>query len=204
MSPTAAKAKAPTLRIVPLTAERWPDLERLFGVRGACGGCWCMWWRLPRREFLAGKVPGAGVKGEGNRRAFRRVVEDGEVPGLLAYEGDEPVGWVAVQPRETYPRLDRSRTLARVDDRPVWSITCFYVARSHRRRGVARALAAASLRHARERGARIVEAYPVDSAKRSADPFVYTGPAATFEGLGFREVARRSRTRPILRRAVRP
>jgi len=162
-----------------------------------------MWWRISRREFAAGKVEGGGVKGEGNRRAFQAVVAGGEVPGLLAYDGEAPVGWVAIGPREVYPRLAGSRILAPVDDRPVWSITCFYVARSHRGRGVARALAAAAVRHARAQGARIVEAYPVDSPKRSADPFVYTGPAGTFAGLGFREVARRSRTRPILRRAVR-
>jgi len=194
---------ASKLRLVPATPDRWADLEALFGARGACAGCWCMWWRIPRRDWKAGQAPGDGVKGAGNRRAFRRLVEGGAVPGLLAYDGGAPVGWVAVEPRDAYPRLDASPTLARVDDRPVWSVTCFFVAASHRGRGVARALAAAALRHVRARGGRLVEAYPVDRGARSADAFVYTGPAAVFAGLGFREVARRRPTRPILRKALR-
>jgi len=79
--------------IHPLTAQRWPDLEKLFGPRGACAGCWCMYWRLPAREYRSSS-------GEGNRKAFRRIVKDGAVPGLLAYERGEPVGWCAVEPRE--------------------------------------------------------------------------------------------------------
>jgi GNAT superfamily N-acetyltransferase len=184
------------LLVKPLTSERWRDLEQLFGPRGACAGCWCMWWRVPRSAWKA-------VKGEGNRRALRRLVRSGTVPGLLAYDGSEPVGWIAVEPREAYPRLESSRSLARVDDRPAWSITCFFVARSHRGRGVSRALVEAALRHARRAGARVVEAYPVDSARPAAAASRYTGVPSTFEALGFREVARRSPTRPILRRALR-
>ncbi len=143
-----------------------------------------MWWRIPRAEWKAGK-------GEGNRRALRRIVAAGDVPGLLAYDGGEPVGWVAIQPREAYPQLARSRNLAPVDDRPVWSITCFFVARSHRHGGVTRALIEAAVGYARSRGGRIVEAYPVDSGKPLADAWLYTGAASTFAKLGFREVARR-------------
>jgi GNAT superfamily N-acetyltransferase len=154
-----------------------------------------MWWRLSRADFDAGKA-------EGNRRGLERYVGSGRVPGLLAYDGGEPVGWVAVEPRAAFPRLARSRTLAPVDDAPVWSITCFFVARRHRGRGVTRALVEAAARHARACGARIVEAYPVDLAKRTADAFVYHGAASTFRALGFEEAARRSPTRPILRRAV--
>src|SRR5687768_3783836 len=113
----------------PLTAKRWPDLERLFGERGACGGCWCMWWRLSRPEFQKGK-------GQRNKAAFQRIVETSEAPGILAYAGPEPVGWCALAPREQYPLLERSRTLARVDGNPVWSITCLFVARPFRRSGV--------------------------------------------------------------------
>ncbi len=155
-----------------------------------------MWWRLPRPAWKAGR-------GEKNRRALRAVVRRGAVPGLLAYDGAEPVGWVAIEPRQAYPALSRSRTLAPVDERPVWSITCFFVARSHRGRGVTRALVQAALRHARAGGATLVEAYPVESGARLADAGLYTGAASTFRALGFREVARRSRTRPILRRGLR-
>lgn len=182
--------------IRPLTAARWPDLERLFGPRGACAGCWCTWWRLRRSDFKAGK-------GEGNRRRLEAYVRGGAVPGLLAYLGGEPVGWVAVEPREAYPALDRSRTLARVDATPVWSITCFFVARAHRGAGLTRALIDAAVRHARARGATAIEAYPTDYRGEVADAWVYTGAASTFLALGFVEVARRSASRPILRKALR-
>ena len=105
----------------PLMPERWPDLERLFGPRGACGGCWCMWWRLPRAEFLAGK-------GEENRQVFRHLVDSGETVGLLAYVDGIPAGWCAVASRAAYPALARSRILKPVDETPVWSVTCFFVA----------------------------------------------------------------------------
>ncbi len=113
----------------PLVPERWADLERLFGERGACGGCWCMWWRLPRSEFTR-------RKGEGNRRALRRIVGAGRVSGILAYAGGEPVGWCSVAPRDDFPVLDRSHTLKHVDECPVWSVVCLFVARPYRRRGV--------------------------------------------------------------------
>jgi GNAT superfamily N-acetyltransferase len=189
--------RAPALAVRPATPARWPDLERLFGPRGACAGCWCMWWKLPRAEWAAGK-------GEGNRRALEAAVRRGDVPGLIAYARREPVGWIAVEPRAAYPRLARARTLAPVDDRPVWSVTCFFVARSWRGRKVTRVLLEAAARHARRRGGRLLEAYPIDAAKRMADAWVYTGAASTFARLGFREVARRSRTRPIVRKTLRP
>jgi GNAT superfamily N-acetyltransferase len=182
----------PALDVRPLTPDRFPELERLFGPRGACAGCWCMWWRLPRAEFEAGK-------GEGNRAALRAYVHGGKVPGLVAYEGELPVGWVAVEPRAAYPRLARSRSLAPVDERPVWSITCFFVARTHRGRGVTRALVEAAASYARASGAPALEAYPVDSRARLGDAFLYTGAASTFAALGFEEVARRSPTRPVMR-----
>jgi GNAT superfamily N-acetyltransferase len=183
------------LTFQPLTAARWPDVVRLFGPRGACAGCWCMWWRRSRAEFVRGK-------GDGNQRAFHRVVEAGPPPGVLAYAGGEPVGWCAVAPRADYPRFAGSRVLAAVDDAPVWSVTCFFVARSWRGRGVSRALLDAATRFARRRGARIVEGYPIDAGKKQPDVFVYTGLAPAFAKAGFREVARRSPTRPIVRRRL--
>jgi len=194
----AKKPRPPApLAFHPLTADRWPDLEKLFGQRGACGGCWCMWWRLTRAEFEK-------KKGPANRRAFRKIVRDGEEPGILAYAGDEPVGWCAIAPRQTYPSLERSRILKPVDEAPVWSITCFFIARPHRRRGVSVRLIEAAVKYARTRGAKIIEGYPVEPRRGSIpDAFAWTGVPAAFEKAGFKEVLRRSPTRPIMRRRLR-
>ncbi|HYO24058.1 MAG TPA: GNAT family N-acetyltransferase [Lacipirellulaceae bacterium] len=184
---------ADDLTFHPLTPDRWPDFERLFGPRGACGGCWCMWWRLKRAEFEQ-------RKGEGNRRAMQAIVDSGDVPGLLAYVAGEPAAWCAVGPRDDYPVLERSRVLKRVDDEPVWSVVCLFVARPFRRRGVSVRLLGAALEHAREQGARIVEGYPVEpKTDCMPDAFAWTGTVSAFTGAGFREVLRRSPTRPIMR-----
>ena len=184
----------PKFSFHPLTPGRWRDLERLFGLRGACAGCWCMWWRLSRPEWNRGK-------GEANRKAFRKLVRSGAEPGVLAYADGEPAGWCAVAPREQYPLLGRSRILKPVDDQPVWSVTCFYIARAFRHQGLSTALLKAAVDFGRARGAKIVEGYPHDTQKATADVFVYTGLASAFRKAGFKEVARGSRTRPIMRRS---
>ena len=143
--------------------------------------------------------------GAANRRALRREVEGGSVPGLLAYAGREPVGWCALAPRETYGTLGRSRILKPVDDREVWSVVCFFIAKEHRGAGVGTALLKAAVDHARRQGARCLEGYPVEPKKgRMPEVFAFTGIASIFRRAGFREVARRSETRPIFRRNLRP
>lgn len=182
-----------SLKFQPLTPRRWGDLERLFGERGACGGCWCMWWRLSRAEFQK-------CRGQRNKAAFKRIVEASQVPGVLAYANGQPIGWCAIAPRERYPLLERSRTLARVDDEAVWSVTCLFVAKPFRRAGVSVQLLSAAAAHARSRGAAIVEGYPVEPRTHSMpDAFAWTGLVPAFRAAGFREVARRSATRPIMR-----
>ena len=190
-------AEAPRrLAIRPLTPTRFPDLERLFGPRGATGGCWCMYPRLSRPVYEA-------QKGEANHRALRRLVGRGTVPGILAYEGREPVGWCAIEPREAYPRLGRSRLFRPIDDQPVWSIVCLFVRADRRGHGVSRALIAGAMAHARRRGARLVEAYPIDpEGGRMPAVFAWTGIASAFRAQGFQEVARRSATRPLMRIAL--
>lgn len=181
------------LEVHPLTSDRWKDLVALFGERGACGGCWCMWWRLARSAFVKGK-------GAGNRRALRKIVEGDGVPGLIAYFDGTPAGWCSVAPREDYPVLSRSRVLAPVDDRPVWSIVCFFVAKPFRRGGLTASLIEGALAYAKKKGASIVEGYPVEPKKGSLpDAFAYTGLASSFRRAGFAEVARRSATRPLMR-----
>jgi GNAT superfamily N-acetyltransferase len=187
------------LKIVPLTPSRWKDFEMLFGPRGACAGCWCMEPRQTRAEWER-------LKGDKNRRAMKRLVEKGtRPPGLLAYVGREPVGWISIEPRDVFSKLERSRVLAPVDDKPVWSIVCFFVDKRYRRQGLSVALIKGAVDYARKKGARIVEGYPVEPKKDNVAPvFVFTGLAPAYRKAGFKEVARRSETRPIMRRAVRP
>ncbi len=182
----------------PLTPDRFADLESLFGPHGAAGGCWCMWWRRTAKEFSASM-------GEENRTALRALVETGAEPGILAYADGEPVGWCALAPRSEYVRLARSRSLRPIDDEPVWSITCFFVARSFRRRGVTRELIEAACDVARQRGGRMVEAYPVaPDDKGYPAAFAYPGLLSAFLACGFVEVARPSAHRAIVRRVFRP
>jgi GNAT superfamily N-acetyltransferase len=180
----------------PVTVDEWPDMQRLFGPNGADGGCWCMWWRIKRSEFDRNH-------GEQNRRAMEAIIHSGEVPGILAYLEGEPIGWCSVAPREAFPVLDRSPVLKRVDDKPVWSIVCFYVARAHRGGGLTHLLIEAAVDYARSRGAEIIEAYPVHPGEGRFDPGgAFTGPIEPFRKAGFKEVARRSKRRAILRFSI--
>lgn len=180
------------LTVRALTPDLWPALEDLFGKPGASNGCWCMYWRI-------GSLYRQRPRDE-NRSAFRRIVKRGPPPGLLAFDGDVAVGWCQLTPRSDLAYLDRGwAALARVDDVPVWSISCFYVRRGYRRKGVTSALIDAALAAARRAGAPAVEAYPYDSDAGCA----YTGYASTFARAGFEEVARRKEDRPILRHDLR-
>jgi GNAT superfamily N-acetyltransferase len=193
-----ASASMAELTVRPLTADRWGDFVRLFGERGVGGGCWCMFWRSrARKQYLEGK-------GEANKKAMRALVRGGEIPGLLGYDGTEPVGWCAVAPRESYPALARSRSRWALDGERVWSITCVYVARSHRRQNLSVELIAAAVEHVRSRGGLVVEGYPVPPKPGVTSPnYAYTGFDSAFEAAGFKEVIRRSETRPIVRYRIR-
>lgn len=191
------QSAAETLRFAPLSPKLWQDFEKLFGERGACGGCWCMHPRLRSADFIAGK-------GAANRAAMKQIVAAGEIPGILAYAGAEPIGCCAVAPRQVYIRLSTSRILKPIDNQPVWSIPCLFIAREWRRRGVSARLLVAAADFARSRGARIVEGYPVEPyTERMPDAFAWTGLPSAFRVAGFTEVARRSKSRPIMRRCVR-
>jgi GNAT superfamily N-acetyltransferase len=166
----------------PLTPERWDDFENLFGPRGACAGCWCMYWKLPRKDFTAGQ-------GDQNRFAQMEIVASGHTPGLLAYADGIPAGWVAVEPRESYPVL---------------SVTCFFVSKKYRNQGLTVALLKAAVAYVVKQGGRVVEGYPVEPREAGKMPpvFVYTGLASAFKQAGFKEAGRRSETRPIMRYSV--
>ncbi|HEX3147836.1 MAG TPA: GNAT family N-acetyltransferase [Gemmataceae bacterium] len=187
----------PHLVCHPVTPDRWDDFELLFGERGACAGCWCTFWRRPRAEYEQ-------QKGDGNRRFMLQVVNDGPPPGLLGYLGNEPVGWCSVAPREDFSGLTRSRILRPMDDKPVWSISCFFVRKDQRRKGLSVQLLKAAIEHVKSEGGTIVEGYPVEpKTEKAPDPFVWHGLASAFLAAGFKEVARRSDTRPIMRFAIR-
>lgn len=180
-----------SLEIHPVTPERWVDMQQLFGAHGATGGCWCMWWRIPRSEFSKG--------GASNRQAMERLIHSGVIPGLLAYLDGVPAGWISVGPREEYGALERSPKFKRLDDQPVWAIVCFYISKSYRGRGLMEPLIRGAVEYAREHGAKIIEAYPVDPAGRASADSLFTGLAKVFAEIGFVEMTRPSPTRPILR-----
>jgi GNAT superfamily N-acetyltransferase len=187
------QAKNLNLNFHPVTKKRWPDFETLFGEKGACGGCWCMLWRLTRKEFEQ-------QKGEGNRQAMKTIVESGDIPGLLAYSEKQPVAWCSVAPRERFPALERSRVLKKIDEEPVWSISCFFIHKDYRKQGLSVRILEAVIGYVKKQGGKIVEGYPVEPKKgKTADVFAWTGLASFFKKAGFVECARRSETRPIMR-----
>lgn len=178
----------------PLRADDWPLIEALFGANGACGGCWCMWWRVP----MGGKTWDA-AKGTPNKRAFKRLVQSGAASGVLAFDGETPVGWCAVGPRGDFPRIERSKALARDWDARTWSLNCLYVPAKQRGRGIATALVAAAVAHAEAQGARELEAYPqaVKPDAPQAGAFVWTGVPSLFLAHGFRPVHPHERGRGL-------
>jgi GNAT superfamily N-acetyltransferase len=152
-----------------------------------------MWWRLKRSEFMQ-------QRGEENREALKAIVDSGEIPGLIGFRDGEPVAWCSIAPREAYQALERSRVLKRVDDKPVWSVVCFFVAKSFRKRGATLVMLKEAVSYAGEHGAKIIEGYPLEPKTGNIpDAFAYTGLVSAFEKAGFVEVARRSATRPIMR-----
>jgi GNAT superfamily N-acetyltransferase len=195
------------VEIRPLTAETWPDLVELFEQGGDPKWCWCAYFRV-RGMNWQNSTPAS------NRAVLERAVEagheTGRAPGLVAYRSGAVVGWVGLSPREEYERLEHSVVLRRVDEKPVWSIVCFVVGRRARRQGVARALLDAAITYARDHGATLLEAYPVDTGgRRLPAANAYQGTLSMFEDAGFRVVERRrfnrsSPERPIVRRALRP
>jgi GNAT superfamily N-acetyltransferase len=190
-----------TLEIHPVTADRWKELAAFFGPSGAFGHCWCTWWRQTGAEF------GLGVekKGAANRVLMHALVEAGSEPGLLAYRDGQPVGWVSVAPRPQYGRILRSRRIGpapeEAADEQIWSVVCFWIPRKERGKGVANALLKGAVQHAEERGAAVLEAYPVDTAGgRHPAANLFTGTLMMFKRAGFRLVDRPRGAQLVVRR----
>ena len=196
-----ARKREGAIVVRPLTRKDWPHLRELFGERGACGGCWCMAWRLPNKEWEA-------RRGEKNRRAFQRLVTSGKAKGVLAFSGGEPVGWCSVGPRAEFQALDTKRSLATEWDENTWSVTCFFLRRDWRDKGVGSRMLEAAVKLARENGARRVEGYPVVPTKgfggKMPGAFAWTGLPKMFARKGFRKLAKTPGKRPIYVRGLRP
>jgi GNAT superfamily N-acetyltransferase len=172
----------------PVTPERWPDLERLFAASKATASgepaqCWCMEWRLPREEWNAGR-------GDGNRRAMQGFIEAGNVPGILAYDGEEPAGWCSIAPRTQHGGLQAVAQYRNFDDASVWLVSCFYISEAARGKGLMSALLEAAVAYAKDNGARVIEGYPVDEKSDAPLGGLYWGKADAFRRLGFVETGR--------------
>lgn len=180
------------LEFHPLTADYWPHFATLFGEKGGYAGCWCMFWRIERATFKAQKY-------EGNKDQMRHLIYSGEIPGILAFSGNQPMAWCGIGPREKYHALENSRILKRVDEQAVWSITCFFVTKPFRRKGVMQSLLSAAIEYGKAEGAKIIEGYPIDLQTEFQTPGGYMGVASAFRSIGFKEVGRASETQLIMR-----
>lgn len=184
------------IEVCPATAERWDDLQRVFGPNGAYYGCWCMFFRHRRKDFN-------DKKAAENKRDMRALVESGAEPGLIAYVDGQPAAWVSLDRRENLPMLVHSISNKPIDDNPVWSIVCFVVHKDYRRRGLMAALIDGAVKYVRKRGGTIAEAYPVEpDDKPLTGDRGYQGVLSAFLAAGFKEVGRSSTGRPIVRRDV--
>ena len=180
------------MECVPVTPDRFGDMETVFGEKGVARRCFCMHWRRPNGGFGDDRD---------NRDRFADIVDDGPPPGLLGYVEGDPRGWVQVGPRADFPTLGRSRLLKPVDVVEPWSINCFVVRTGERRQGIGKGLLAAAIEYAKSQGARVIEAYPVDGSRESVVDY-FTGTLPMFADHGFVEIVRRNDTRPIVRLTV--
>ena len=174
-------AVKPKLIVRNLSPALWPALEELFGPRGACGGCWCMYWRLEKGERWD------DLKGLPAKPKMKALVAAGKARGAIAFVGKEPVGWIAYGPRRDFPRLDRARTLACQDAGAVWSLPCFFIKAGWREQGVAGTLLAHALKSLRKQGAKVAEGYPVNlkPGQRLPNAFAWTCTRSLFRDAGF-------------------
>ena len=189
------------VRVKPLTPELWPAFERLFGKQGACSGCWCIHWRVPRAEYLA-------QRGDKAKAMFKRRVLKGPPPGVLAFIGEEAAGWLQIGPRADTPQWNSTRRVTApldagdAEDARVWGATCFFIKSTARGQGVMEALVKGAIKYARANGARVVEACPIDGKASAVD--AYVGVASVFERARFKEIARRKDNRPLMRLTLSP
>ena len=182
------------LTFEPLSRSNWGKFVQLFGERGACGNCWCMWPRLRKQDFQEGKV------NDGNKSAIKELVWAGKPTGILGFYEDQPIAWCAFAPREDFLKLEKSRVHKRIDDQPVWSIPCLFIDKNFRKQGVSVELLRGVIRHAQTKEIGIIEAYPaIPTKEKLPDSFAWIGLYRSFEQAGFQIVDRTSVNRPMVR-----
>ena len=182
------------LTFEPLTKKNWGQFVQLFGNKGACGNCWCMYYRLNKSDFKEGKVE------DGNKNALKELVWENKPAGILGFYDGQAIAWCAFAPREDFIKLEKSRVHKRIDDKMVWSIPCFFIEKSFRRLGVSVALLKGVLEYARENGIEIIEAYPtIPTQEKLPDSFAWIGLYTSFERTGFEIADRTSKNRPMVR-----
>lgn len=182
------------LTFEPLSRKNWALFTDLFGERGACGNCWCMYFRLDKAEFTEGK------HNDGNKNAMKQLVWDNMPTGLLGIYQGRAVGWLAFAPRADFPKLARSRVHKPIDELPVWSVTCFFIDKDFRRMGVSVAMLRGLIDYAREQKIEVIEAYPtIPTQEVLPDSFAWIGLYKSFEKAGFKVVDRTSKSRPMVR-----
>jgi len=183
-----------SLKFEPLTKENWNKFVQLFGEKGACGNCWCMYYRLKKSDFQEGKMD------EGNKNAMKELVWAGKATGLLGFYEDLPIAWCAFAPREDFLKLSGSRVHKPIDDKFVWSIPCTFIDKKFRKQGVSVELLKGAVNYAKERGIKILEAYPtIPTKEKLPDAFAWIGLYKSFERAGFEIVDRTSKNRTMVR-----
>jgi GNAT superfamily N-acetyltransferase len=182
------------LTVEPLTKDNWGKFEELFGEKGACGNCWCMYYRLPKPEFVEGKHNG------GNKNKKKELVWNSKPTGILCcYEG-QAIGWCALAPRKDFVKLEKSRVHKPIDDKPVWSIPCFFIHKDFRRLGISVVMLKGIIAYAKKNKIKILEAYPtIPTQDKLPDSFLWIGLYKSFERAGFKIVDRTSKNRPMVR-----
>lgn len=182
------------LTFEPLTKANWNKFVLLFGNKGACGNCWCMYYRLPKSDYQEGKTD------DGNKDAMKELVWENKPTGVLGFYEGQAIAWCAFAPREDFIKLENSRVHKRIDDKAVWSIPCFFIDKNFRRQGVSVELLKGVIKYAREVGIKIIEAYPTTpTQEKLADSFAWIGLYKSFERAGFEIVDRTSQNRPMVR-----
>ena len=181
------------LKFESLSSENWKQFETLMGEKGGCGNCWCMYFRLPYKIFQENKP-------YGNKKMMKQLVNKGQPQGLIASMNKEPVGWIALAPREDYMKIENSRAFKRIDDKPVWSITCFFVRKDFRHMGLSQQLIKGAVDFAKKKKIKTLEAYPaIPYSEKVPHPFLWVGVLSSFIKNGFTIVRQHSKSRAMVR-----